>query len=71
MIDVYVELTNIEWENDCDGEIAYDNGTSRSFEMTMFESENLDNKIKEHLHETIGHRPRSWYLYELSVVGER
>ena len=71
MIDVYVEITNIEWENDHDGEIAYDYGTTRSFEMTMFESENLENKIKEHLHETIGQRPKDWHLYEVSIVRER
>ena len=71
MIDVYVEITNIEWENDSRGDVAWEHGTGRVFEMTMFESENLENKIKEHLHETIGHRPRSWYLYELSVVCER
>jgi len=71
MIDVFVEITNIEWENDNHGDIAWEHGTGQVFEMTMFESENLENKIKEHLHETIGHRPMSWYLYEVSIVGER
>ena len=71
MIDVHVEITNIEWENDSHGDIAWEHGTGRIFEMTMFESENLENKIKEHLYETIGHRPESWYLYELSVICER
>ena len=31
MIQVYIELTNIVWEDDQDGSIAYEQGTNRSF----------------------------------------
>ena len=31
MIQVYIELTNIVWEDDYDGDIAYEQGTSCSF----------------------------------------
>ena len=71
MIDVHVEIKDICWENDDRGNIAWKHGTDCIFQMTMFESENLENKIKEHLHKTIGHRPKSWHLYEILVIKEK
>jgi hypothetical protein len=54
MIQVYIELTNIVWEDDQDGSIAYEQGTCRSF---------VAEAIADSLEHHTGHRPKSWVLY--------
>ena len=68
MIQVYIELTNIVWEDDHDGDIAYEQGTSRSFVADIPDRDNLtsqdiDEAIADSLENAIGHRPESWVLY--------
>ena len=68
MIQVYIELTNIVWEDDQDGDIAYEQGTSRSFVADIpdrdgLTSQDIDEAIADSLENESGHRPRSWYLY--------
>ena len=68
MIQVYIELTNIVWEDDQDGVIAYEQGTSRSFTAGIPDRDNLtsqdiDEAIADSLELHTGFRPKSWYLY--------
>ncbi len=68
MIQVYIELTNIVWVDDQDGDIAYEQGTSRSFVADIPDRDNLtsqdiDEAIADSLENESGHRPKSWYLY--------
>jgi len=68
MIQVYIELTNIVWENDEDGDIAYEQGTSRSFVGEIPDSwalteEGIDEAIADSLEHLTGYRPKSWCLY--------
>ena len=68
MIQVYIELTNIVWEDDQDGDIAYEQGTSRSFVADIPDRDNLtsqdiDEAIADSLENDSGYRPQSWYLY--------
>ena len=68
MIQVYIELTNIVWEDDYDGDIAYEQGTSRSFvadipDRDSLTSQDIDEAIADSLENATGHRPVSWYLY--------
>ena len=68
MIQVYIELTNIVWEDDQDGDIAYEQGTSRSFVADIPDSwalteEDIDEAIADSLENATGHRPKSWVLY--------
>jgi len=68
MTQVYIELTNIVWENDEDGGIAYEQGTSRSFvadipDSWALTSEDIDEAIADSLENATGHRPESWVLY--------
>ena len=68
MIQVYIELTNIVWENDDDGSIAYEQGTSRSFVADIPDSwalteQDIDEAIADSLEHHTGFRPKSWYLY--------
>ena len=68
MIQVYIELTNIVWEDDQDGDIAYEQGTSRSFVADIPDRDNLtsqdiDEAIADSLENESGYRPQSWYLY--------
>ena len=68
MIQVYVELTNIVWENDDDGSIAYEQGTSRSFVADIPDSwalteQDIDEAIADSLEHHTGFRPKSWVLY--------
>ena len=68
MIQVYIELTNIVWEDDQDGDIAYEQGTSRSFVADIPDRDNLtsqdiDKSIADSLENATGHRPESWVLY--------
>ena len=68
MIQVYIELTNIVWENDEDGDIAYEQGTSRSFvadipDSWALTSEDIDEAIADSLENATGHRPESWVLH--------
>ena len=68
MIQVYIELTNIVWENDDDGSIAYEQGTSRSFVADIPDSwalteQDIDEAIADSLENKTGFRPRSWVLY--------
>ena len=68
MIQVYIEITNITWEDDQDGDIAYEQGTSRSFvadipDSWALTSEDIDEAIADSLENATGHRPESWVLY--------
>ena len=68
MIQVYIELTNIVWEDDQDGDIAYEQGTSRSFVADIpdrdgLTSKDIDEAIADSLENATGHRPESWVLY--------
>ena len=68
MIQVYIELTNIVWEDDQDGDIAYEQGTSRSFVADIPDSwalteEDIDEAIADSLENATGHRPKSWVLH--------
>ena len=68
MIQVYIELTNIVWENDDDGSIAYEQGTSRSFVADIPDSwalteQDIDEAIADSLENKTGFRPKSWVLY--------
>ncbi len=68
MIQVYIELTNIVWVDDQDGDIAYEQGTSGSFVADIPDRDNLtsqdiDEAIADSLENESGHRPKSWYLY--------
>ena len=67
MIQVYIELTNIVWEDDQDGSIAYEQGTNRSFVADIPDRDNLtsqdiDEAIADSLENKTGFRPKSWYL---------
>ena len=68
MIQVYIELTNIVWEDDNDGSIAYEQGTSRSFVADIPDSwalteQDIDEAIADSLENKTGFRPKSWVLY--------
>ena len=68
MIQVYIELTNIVWENDDDGSIAYEQGTCRSFVADIPDSwalteQDIDEAIANSLEHHTGFRPKSWYLH--------
>ena len=68
MIQVWIELTNIVWENDEDGSIAYEQGTCRSFVADIPDSwvlteQDIDEAIADSLEHHTGFRPKSWYLY--------
>ena len=68
MIQVYIEITNIVWEDDKDGDIAYEQGTSRSFvadipDSSNLTSEDIDEAIADSLEHLTGYRPKSWCLY--------
>lgn len=68
MIQVWIELTNIVWENDDDGSIAYEQGTNRSFvgeipDTCALTEDDIDEAIADSLEHLIGHRPKSWCLY--------
>ena len=68
MIQVYIELTNIVWEDDHDGDIAYEQGTCRSFvadipDRDSLTSQDIDEAIADSLESGTGHRPESWVLY--------
>ena len=68
MIQVYIELSNIVWEDDQDGDVAYEQGTSRSFVADIPDSwalteEDIDEAIADSLENATGHRPKSWVLY--------
>ena len=68
MIQVYIELTNIVWEDDHDGDIAYEQGTNRSFVADIpdrddLTSQDIDEAIADSLENATGHRPKSWVLY--------
>ncbi len=68
MIQVYVEITNIVWEDDQDRTIAYEQGTSRSFiadipDRDSLTSQDIDEAIADSLEHHTGFRPKSWYLY--------
>ena len=61
MIQVYIELTNIVWENDDDGSIAYEQGTSRSFVADIPDRDSL---TAQDIDEDI---PDSWALTEQDI----
>ena len=68
MIQVYIELTNIVWEDDDDGSIAYEQGTCRSFVADIPDSwalteQDIDEAIADSLENKTGFRPKSWVLY--------
>lgn len=67
MIRVYLELSNIHWENDDDYSIKYEQGTDRCFVADIPNHENLssddiDNAIADSLEFHTGYRPASWTL---------
>ena len=66
MIQVYIELTNIVWENDLDWAIAHEQGTNRSFMVDIPDCDNLTSQdineaIADSLENESGYRPKSWY----------
>ena len=68
MIQVYIELTNITWEDDQEGDIAYEQRTSRAFiadipDRDNLTSQDIDEAIADSLEHHTGFRPKSWYLY--------
>jgi len=68
MIQVYIELASIIWENDQDSDIAYEHGTNCSFVADIPDSwalteEDIDKAIADSLEDATGHRPKSWALY--------
>ena len=68
MIQVYIELTNIVWENDLDWTIAHEQGTNRSFMVDIPDRDNLTSQdineaIADSLENESGHRPKSWYCH--------
>jgi hypothetical protein len=67
MIQVYVELTNIVWEDDKDSSIAYEQGSNKSFVVDIIltdhlHSDDIDSAIADTLETASGHRPMSWDL---------
>ena len=67
MIQVYIELTEIVWENDEDGSIAYEQGTRRTFVADIPDSwalteQDIDEAIADSLENKTGYRPKTWYL---------
>ena len=67
MIQVYVELSNVEWEGDEDGDIKYEQGTDRCFVADIPDSwalteEDINEAIADSLESHAGHRPISWTL---------
>lgn len=65
MIQVYVELSNIQWEGDEDGDIKYEQGTDRCFVADIpdhydLSSEDIDEAIADSLESHTGHRP-AWF----------
>ena len=68
MIQVYIEITNIDWEDDWDGDIAYEQGTNRSFvadipDSDSLTSQDIDKAIADSLENATGFRPESWTLH--------
>jgi len=75
MIQVYIELTNIVWEDDQDGSIAYEQGTNRSFVADIpdrdgLTSKEIDEAIADSLETHSGHRPKHWCLYTFDSLIE-
>ena len=69
MIQVYIELTNIVWENDLDWKIADEQGTNRSFMADIPDRDNLTSQdineaIADSLENESGYRPKSWYCLQ-------
>jgi len=67
MIHVYIEITNIDWQDDWDGDIAYEQGTTRQFIADIPDRDNLtaeeiDEAIADSLENETGYRPRTWVL---------
>jgi len=67
MIQVYVELTNIQWENDEEGDIEYEQGDSIDTIVDIPDSDHLteeeiDESIAESIESQTGYRPDSWVL---------
>jgi len=75
MTQIKIEITNIVWENDEDGSIAYDHGTARCFEIELSDedcesSESIDEAIRSHVELETGKILESWYLYEFSPIDD-
>ena len=68
MIDVYVELENILWENKG---AENSQGNECTFTITVFESEIFRNAVCEYLLEKTGYKPMSWNYAKLKIVRER
>ena len=67
MIQVYAELSNIQWEGDEDGDIKYEQGTDRCFVADIpdhdnMSSEDVDEAIADSLEGHTGHRPASFTI---------
>ena len=68
---VKTEIINIEWENDEDGDIAYEHGTGRSFVLQLPDHEltakEIDDEIRDAIETETGHRPLHWHVYEFDA----
>lgn len=75
MIQVFIEITNVVWENDQDGDIAYEEGTTLQFfadipDNDNLTSEDIDEAIVNAVESIAGHRPKSWVLHVFSELTE-
>ena len=67
MIQVYIELTNIQWENDEEGDIECEQGTYIDTIVDIPDSDHLtreeiDESIADSIENQTGCRPESWTL---------
>jgi len=67
MIQVYVELTNIQWENDEEGDIECELGDYIDTIVDIPDSddltkEDIDESIADSIENQTGYRPESWDL---------
>ena len=75
MIQVFIEITNVVWENDHGGDIAYEAGTTLQFVADIpdhdnLTSEEIDEAIVDAVETIDGHRPKSWVLHIFSELPE-
>ena len=75
MIQVFIEITNVVWENDQDGDIAFEAGTTLQFiadipDHDNLTSEEIDEAIADAVESIDGHRPKSWVVNIFSDLSE-
>ena len=68
MIDVYVELKNILWE---DSNAEASQGNEYSFTISVHESQIFQKAVGKYLLERTGYQPESWEYKRLIVVKDR